>query len=78
MKFTKVALVSVIGMSSLVGAAHSTFAEVSSVGNSKSSITFVAGTGPVTPVDPNVVGIKLSEILRKSSRIYIYLTLNLN
>ncbi len=52
MKFTKVALVSVIGMSSLVGAAHSTFAEVSSVGNSKGSITFVAGTGPVTPVDP--------------------------
>lgn len=27
MKFTKVALVSVIGMSSLVGAAHSTFME---------------------------------------------------
>ncbi|MEH7451566.1 WxL domain-containing protein [Gottfriedia acidiceleris] len=52
MKFTKVAFVSVIGMSSLVGAAHSTFAEVSSVGNSKGSITFVAGTGPVTPVDP--------------------------
>ncbi|WP_088012278.1 WxL domain-containing protein [Gottfriedia acidiceleris] len=52
MKFTKVALVSLIGMSSLVGAANSTFAEISSVGNSKSSITFVAGTGPVTPVDP--------------------------
>ncbi|PEJ60554.1 sporozoite surface protein 2 [Bacillus sp. AFS002410] len=52
MKFTKIALVSVIGMTSLVGAAHSTFAEGPSVGNSKAAITFVAGSGPVTPVDP--------------------------
>lgn len=52
MKFTKIALVSVIGMTSLVGATHSTFAEVSSVGNSKAAITFLAGSGPVTPVDP--------------------------
>ncbi|MET3195968.1 WxL domain-containing protein [Bacillus sp. OAE603] len=55
MKFAKIAIGSVLGITTVVGASHSILAAtdgVPSVANSDASITFLSGTGPSTPVDP--------------------------
>lgn len=52
MNFSRIAAVSVIGLSTLLGATHFTYAAEPSEGNSKASITFTAGSGSVAPVDP--------------------------
>lgn len=55
LKLSRMAVVSVLGITTFVGASQSIFAAtdgVPSVGNSDASITFLEGTGPISPVDP--------------------------
>ena len=53
-KLTKISAATLLGITALVGASHSTFAAsgLPSTGESKASIQFLPGTGPVNPVDP--------------------------
>lgn len=55
MKFSRIAAVSVLGMTTLFGGAKPGFAETDglpSTGSSNASIQFTQGSGPVAPVDP--------------------------
>jgi WxL domain surface cell wall-binding len=52
MKLSKIAAVSVLGLSTFVLSSHSTFAATESSGSSKTTVSFTPGTSIINPVDP--------------------------
>ncbi|XZF74789.1 WxL domain-containing protein [Bacillus sp. AL-1R] len=52
MKVSKIVAIGVVSISTIVGAANTSFAAVASQANSKAGVTFKEGSSPINPVDP--------------------------